>query len=116
MEQVEHISADILQKISGVKEGSDAHMFLLIKKKIIDDSLQKIINEAQIDEYEYELYCLFEKSETLRCKISKKERRPTEDDEDVKALKEIKDKMSWIRKTKLKGVKLTELVKKPSLL
>lgn len=113
MEQVESISKDILQKISEVKEGSDAHKFLLAKKRILDDSLQKIISEAQINKYEYELYSLFEKFESLRYKISMKERRPTDDDEDVKACKDVKDQMDWIRKTKLKGVKLTVLPMKP---
>ena len=115
IEQVECISNDILQTISEVKEGSDAHKFLLIKKKIVDDSLQKIINEAQINKYEYELYSLFEKCESLRYKISMKERRPTDDDEDMKAYKEAKEQMVWIQQTKLKGVKLTELPKKPTI-
>jgi len=115
MEQVENISKDILQKISEVKAGSDAHKFLLVKKKILDDSLQKIINEAQINKYEYELYNLFEKCESLRTKISMKESRPTDDDEDMKKFKEAKEQMNWIRQTKLKGVKLTELPKKPNV-
>ena len=115
IEQVECISNDIVQKISEVKEGSDAHKFLLIKKKIIDDSLQKIINEAQINKYEYELYSLFEKCESLRYKNSMKERRPTDDDEDMKAYKEAREQMVWIQQTKLKGVKLTELPKKPTI-
>ena len=109
LEQVECISKDILQKISEVKKGSDAHNFLLIKKKTLDDSLQTIINEAQINKYEYELYSLFEKCEGLRYKISLKERRPTDDDEDMKAYKEAKGQMTWIQQTKLKGVKLTDL-------
>jgi hypothetical protein len=111
MEQVECISKDILQKILEVKADSDAHKFLLFKKKIIDDSLQKIINDAQINKYEYELYILFEKCDNLRTKISMKERRPTDDDEDMKAFREAKEQMNWIRQTKLKGVKLTELPK-----
>ena len=115
MEQVENISKDILQKISEVKAGSDAHKFLLVKKKILDDSLQKIINEAQINKYEYELYTLFEKGEHLRNKISMKESRPTDDDEDMKKFKEAKEQMNWIRQTKLKGMKLTELPKKPNV-
>ena len=115
MEQVECISKDILQKISEVKEGSDAHKFLLIKKGIVDDSLQKIINEAQINKYEYELYSLFEKCESLRYKISMKERRPTDDDEDMKEYKEAKEQMVWIQRTKLNGVKLTELPKKQTM-
>ena len=115
MEQLEYISNHILQNISEVKEGSDAHKFLLVKKKTLDDSLQKIINEAQINKYEYELYSLFEKYEVLRDKIRIKERRPTDDDEDVKAFKEVNEQMRWIRQTKLKGVKLTELPKKPSM-
>ena len=114
MEQVECISKDILQKISEVKEGSGAHKFLLIKKGIVDDSLQKIINEAQINKYEYELYSLFEKCESLRYKISMKERRPTDDDEDMKAYKEAKGQAVWIQRTKLNGVKLTYLPKKPT--
>ena len=109
MEQVETISKDILQKLSEVKDGSHAHKFLLIKKKIIDDSIEKIINEAQINKYEYELYALFEKCESLHHKIHAKERRPTDDDEDMKAYKETKDQMSWIRQTKLRGVKLTPM-------
>ena len=115
MEQVDCISKDIQQKMSEVKEGSDAHKFLLIKKKTLEDSLQQIqqiIDNAQINKYEYELYVLFEQCESLRYKISMKERRPTEDDEDMKALKEANDQMNWIRQTKLKGVKLTELPKK----
>ena len=115
MEQVEYISKDILQKISEVKEGSDTHKFLLVKKKILDDSLQKIINEAQINKYEYELYSLFEKCESLRYKISMKERRPTDDDEDIKEYKEAKGQMSWIQQTKLTGVKLTYLPKKVTM-
>ena len=115
LEQVEYISKDILQKISEVKEGSDAHRFLLIKKKIVDDSLEKIINEAQINKYEYELYSLSEKCESLRYKISMKERRPTDDDEDMKAYKEAKEQMVWIQRTKLNGVKLTELPKKQTM-
>ena len=115
MEQVECISNDILQKISEVKDGSDAHKLLLTKKKIIDDSLQKIINEAQINKYEYELYSLFEKCESLRYKISMKEHRPTDDDEDMKAFKEAKGKIIWIQNTKLNGVKLTDLSKKPTM-
>ena len=115
MEQVECISKDILQKISEVKEGSDAHTFLLVKKKILDDSLQKIINDAQINKYEYELYSLYEKCESLRYKISIKECRPTDDDEDIKAFKATKDQMSWIRETKLNGVKRTTLPMKPNL-
>lgn len=113
LEQVEYISNDIIQKISEVKEGSYAHKFLLVKKKTLDDSLQTIINEAQINKYEYELYSLFEKCESLRYKISMKERRPTDDDEDMKACKEAKEQMDWIRETKLKGVKLTYLPKMP---
>jgi hypothetical protein len=101
MEQIQSISNDILDKLSHVKVGSEAHRFLLIKKRILDDSIQKIINEAQINKYEYELYMLFEKCETLRAKISMKEHRPRDDDEDVKALKEARDQMAWIRKTKL---------------
>jgi hypothetical protein len=116
LEQVEYISKDIYQKISEVEEGSDAHKFLLVKKKILDDSLQKIINEAQINKYEYDLYSLFEKSESLRTKISMKERRPTDEDEDMKAFREAKDQMNWIRQTKLNGVKLTELPKKQTSL
>jgi hypothetical protein len=115
MEQVDCISNDILQKMSEVKEGSDAHKFLLIKKKILEDSLlqiQKIIDNAQINKYEYELYVLFEQCENLRYKISMKERRPTDDDEDMKALKEAHGQMTWIQATKLKGVKLTEMPKK----
>jgi len=100
MEQVESISKDILQKISEVTEGSHVHKLLLIKKKILDDSLQKIINEAQINKYEYELYTLFEKCESLQCKIRMKERRPSDDDEDKKALKEAHAQMRWIRETK----------------
>jgi len=114
MEQVENISKDIYQKLSEVKEGSNAHTFLLIKKKIIDDSLQKIINEAYVNKYEYELYNLYEICENLRYKISIKEKRPSDDDEDIKALKEAKSQMSWIRQTKLNGVKLTDIPKKPS--
>lgn len=113
MEQVESISNDILQKISEVKEGSHAHKFLLAKKKILDSGLQIIINEAQINKYEYELYSLFEKCESLRYKISMKERKPTDDDEDMKAFKEAKGQMTWIQKNKLKGVKLTDLPKMP---
>ncbi len=109
MEQVETISKDIYQKLSEVKEGSDAHKFLLIKKKIIDESLQTIINDAQINKYEYELFSLFEKCEDLRYKISMKERRPTDDDEDMKEYKEAKGRMSWIQQTKLKDVKLPVL-------
>lgn len=112
MEQVESISKDIHQKISEVKEGSDTQTFLLLKKKILDDSLQKIINEAQINKYEYELYCLYETCKSLQSKINMKEHKPTEDDEDVKAFKEAKGRMEWIQKTKLTGVKLTELPKK----
>jgi len=107
MEQVENILKDIIQKISEVKEGSDTHTFLLIKKKTLDDSLQKIISDAQINKYEYELYSLFEKCESLRYKISMKPHRPTDDDEDMKAYKEAKGQMTWIQQTKLKGVKLT---------
>ena len=111
MEQVESISKDIHQKISEVKEGSDTQTFLLLKKKILDDSLQKIINEAQINKYEYELYYLFETCKSLQSKINMKERKSTEDDEDRKALQEAMGRMDWIRKTKLTGVKVTELPK-----
>lgn len=114
IEQVELISKDIVQKISEVKEGSDAHKFLLVKKKILDDSLEKIINDALINKYEYQLYGLLEKCESLRYKISMKERRPTDDDEDIKAFKEAKGQMTWIQKTKLGSVKLTHLQAKPS--
>ena len=114
MEQVQCISKDILQKISEVKEGSDAHKFLLVKKKILDDSLQNIINDAHINKYEYELYGLFEKCEALRYKISMKECRPTDDDEDMKALKGANGQMRWIRQTKLNGVKLTYLPNVPT--
>ena len=111
MDQVQSISIDIMEKLSHVKLGSDAHRFLLIKKRILDDSIQTIISEAQINKYEYELYTLFEKCEILRNKISMKEHRPTDDDDDVKAFKEAKDQMNWIRETKLKGVKLTPISK-----
>ena len=114
IEQVENISKDILEKLSDVKDGSDAQKFLLLKKKILDDSLHKIINEAQVNKYEYELYSLFEKCQTLRYKINMKEHRPKDDDEDVKAFKEAKEQMAWIQQTKLNGVKLTELPKKPT--
>lgn len=110
MEQIKTIMDDILQKISDVKEGSDAHKFLLIKKKILDDSLQKIIDEAQINKYEYELYTLFEKRQDLLNKINTKEYRSKDDDEDVKMIKEINSQMHWIRKTKLKDVKITHLL------
>ena len=109
MEQVESISNDIIQKNSEVKEDSYSHKFLVSKKKILDDSLQKIINEAQINKYEYEVYSLFEKCESLRYKIICKEAKPTDDDEDMKAYKEAKGQMTWIQQTKLKGIKLTEL-------
>lgn len=112
MDQIEIISKDIFQKLSEVKEGSDVHKFLLTKKRILDETLQKIVNEAQINKYEYELYILFEKCENLRQKISMKEHRPSDDDEDVKAYKEAKDQMNWIRKTKLNSVKLTVLPQK----
>jgi hypothetical protein len=111
MEQIESISSDICQKLSEVREGSDAHKFLLVKKKIIDDSISKIVNDAQINKYEYELYILFEKCEILRSKINMKEHRPTDDDEDIKAYKQAKDQMSWIQETKLKGVNLTYIPK-----
>jgi hypothetical protein len=107
--KIKWYNLSIYQKLSEVKEGSDAHKFLLIKKKIIDESLQTIINDAQINKYEYELFSLFEKCEDLRYKISMKERRPTDDDEDMKEYKEAKGQMSWIQQTKLKGVKLTVL-------
>ena len=86
-----------------------------LPKKILDGGLQIIINEAQINKYEYELYSLFEKCERLRNKISMKERKPTDDDEeDMKAYKEAKEQIRWIHQTKLKGVKLTtELLKGP---
>ena len=109
MEQVEIISKDILQKLSEVKEGSDAQKFLLIKKRIIDRGLDIIINEAQVNVYEYELYTLLDKSESLNYKISMKERRPTDDDEDIKEFRQIKEQMRWIRQTKLNGVKLTDV-------
>jgi hypothetical protein len=109
MEQVETISKDILQKLSEVKEGSDAQKFLLIKKKILDRGLDIIINEAQVNVYEYELYTLLDKSESLRYKITMKERRPADDDEDMKEFRQIKEQMNWIRQTKLKGVKLTDV-------
>jgi hypothetical protein len=34
----------------------------------------------------------------------------------MKAYKEAKGQMTWIQKTKLKGVKLTDLPKKPTML
>ena len=114
IEQVKNISNDINEKLLEVREGSYAQTFLLIKKKIIDDSLQKIINEAQINKYEYELYSLSEKCESLRYKIKMKKHRPTDDDEDMKAYKEVKDEMNWIRRTKLDGVKLTTIPLKPT--
>ena len=40
MEQIKTIMDDILQKISDVKEGSDAHKFLLIKKIFLPRLLQ----------------------------------------------------------------------------
>ena len=107
MEQIEIISNDIRQKLSEVREGSDAHKFLLIKQKIIDDSIIKILKHAQINKYEYELYILFDKCEFLRSKISMKEHRPTDDDEDIQAYKHARDRMSWIRETKMKWVNFT---------
>ena len=111
MDQVESISKDILQKLSEVKDGSRAQKFLLIKKEIIDRCVKVIIDNAQINKYEYELYSLFEICENLRNKISMKECRPTDDDEDMTALKKAREQMQWIRQTKLKGVNLTQLSK-----
>lgn len=107
LERVIAISEDILQKISEVKEDSDVYKFLFIKKTILDDYLQKIINEAQINKDEYELCSLYERCETLKYKISMKERCDIREDEDIKALKEAKVQIALLHKTKLKGVKLT---------
>jgi hypothetical protein len=109
MEQIEDIRKDILEKLAEVKDGSHAQKFLLIKKKVLDDCIQTIIDEAQINKYEYELYALFEKCEILRHKINMKDRRPTVDDEDIKALREAQDQILWTRQSKLRGVKLTPM-------
>lgn len=66
MEQVEIISKDIHDKLSIVIEGSDLHKFLLNKKKILDESIETIINKAQINIYEYELYNTYDKLTILK--------------------------------------------------
>jgi hypothetical protein len=111
MDQIAQIQEDISLKMAEVRLGSDAHRLLVIKQKLIDDSVQRIIRDAQVNRYEYELYLLADKSEILRDKIHAKERRPSIDDEDMKALREVTDQMAWIRETKLKGFKHTDIQK-----
>ena len=103
IEEVTNISNDISQKLLEVSHNSEAQKFLLTKKSILDKSLQKIIDDANVNKYEYELYILFEQCENLRKKISMKEERPRDNDEDVIAFKIAKAKMQWIRKTKFKN-------------
>ena len=114
LEQVELISNDIQQKLSEATIGSETQQLILHKKRILDQYLQKIIDDAQINKYEYECYTLSEKCELLRTKIAKKEKRPSDDDADVVAYKELKSQLTWIQQTKLKDVRLTNLPKKPS--
>lgn len=105
IEFVKTINNDIQQKLSEVKNGSDAHKFLLAKKKILDDCIKKIVYEASFSKYEWELYMLAEKRLTLQNKIHMKEDRPSDDDDDVRSLKEVIDRINWIRESKLKGVR-----------
>jgi len=109
MEQINEISNDITQKLSETRVGSNARRFLLIKKKILDDALENIANECKVNTYEYALYNLCDKRDALAIKILNKERRPTQDDEDVKELKNIRMDLEWIRRTKLQGVKTTDI-------
>ena len=48
LEQVEYISKDILQKISEVKEGSNAHKFLLIKKRHLMILFRKLLMRLKL--------------------------------------------------------------------
>lgn len=111
MDRIAQIQEDISLKMAEVRLGSDARRLLVIKQKLIDDSVQRIIRDAQVNRYEYELYLLADKSEILRDKIHAKERRPSIDDEDTRALRDVTDQMDWIRETKLKGFKFTDIQK-----
>ena len=111
MDQIAQIQEDISRKMAEVRMGSDAHRLMVVKQKVIDDSFQRIIRDAQVNRYEYELYLLADESESLRLKISAKDRRPSSDDEDMKALREVTDQMAWIRETKLKGFNFTDIQK-----
>jgi len=48
LEQVEYISKDILQKISEVKEGSNAHKLLLIKKRPLMILFRKLLMRLKL--------------------------------------------------------------------
>jgi hypothetical protein len=103
--RIQAISKDILEKLSETKDGSNTQRFLLGKKKILDEVLEKIAKECEVNAYEYEVYNLCDKRDTLMIKIQNKERRPTEDDEDLKELKNINLDLNWAR-TKLERNKM----------
>ena len=100
LEQVEAISKDIVQKLSEVQEGSATHKFLLKRKKSIDDALEKIVKDNEKTKYDYELYSLYDKLELLKSKIEKRGYLAKEEDEEVKAYKEMKAQHNWILRTK----------------
>ena len=106
IEKVLNISNDILQKLSEVQKNTDAEKYLLMKKKNMDDALQTIIQTAEINPYEYELFSLYEKSDIFLKQLRDKKYFITKFDTTLydtilKLYIEIKDRIYWIQTVKL---------------
>ena len=104
LEKVNNISKEIIHKLSEVNDASHSHIFLMIQKQTLDNALQKIVDDFQkTTQYDYELYSLYDKMETLRNKIYAKGPHRSEDDEDMKEYKELKAQHTWIQRIKAKS-------------
>jgi hypothetical protein len=106
IEKVLNISNDILQKLSEVEKNTDAEKYLLMKKKSIDDAFQTIIQTAEINPYEYELFSLYKKSDMILKQLQNKKYFITRSDTTLydtilKLYIETKDRIYWIQTVKL---------------
>ena len=106
IEKILDISNDILQKLSEVQKNTDAEKYLLMKKKNMDDALQTIIQTAEINPYEYELFSLYEKSDIFLKQLHDKKYFTTRFDTTLydtilKLYIKTKDRIYWIQTVKL---------------
>ncbi len=111
MNKINQIYQNIEAKLNEVEINSEAHKYLIYKKRVIDTAFEKIILEAEINNDEYKLYQLEDKKNKLEQKINSSARKLTEYDLEMIELTLINGEIDYIKKHKLKNVKTVNLPK-----
>ena len=101
MEQIGAIYGDILTKMDATTPGTQSHNYMLKKKAELYKGINDIIKFAAVDKYEFELLQLQSQEVLLMEKINKEDERPGPTHPYVVELTAVRDRMDWIKTTKI---------------